>query len=176
MSFRQPQESRPEGEQSTTPPSQTYGSDTYASLVSLKAELQCDSIIGVKFVDSTPSNVTPIVKETRDYMKAKETRDGLQILFVPNVEALRTLLGQTSHPLADFDEALVDFSNPSDSHSKPSQVSNVSLMILIAMNFSVLLGLSVYNFWQFRIVTGLDTPSPTTQRAAKFGLPNKPSS
>lgn len=105
MSFRAPQENKPEGE---TAPSQTYGSDTYASIASLKTELQCDTIIGVRYVEGTPTVVTPIVRESKDYMKAKETRDGLQILFVPNFEALKTVLGGQTAPSTDFDEALID--------------------------------------------------------------------
>jgi hypothetical protein len=59
-------------------------------------------------VDGTPTNTTPVVKEAKDYMKTKETRDNLQVLFVPNIEALRTALGQQKDPSADFDEAFID--------------------------------------------------------------------
>ena len=169
MSFRSPQEAKAdEGE--TTTQSQTYGSDTYASLASLKAELSCDTILGVRYVDGTPTNVSPVVKEAKDYMRTKETRDNLQVLFVPNIEALRTALGQQDSPTADFDEAYIDQQNPQESFSKTSQVSNAPLMLLIVLNFALLIGISVYNFWQFRIVTGLDTPQPSAQKA-KFGLP-----
>lgn len=59
-------------------------------------------------MDGTPTNTTPVVKEAKDYMKTKETRDNLQVLFVPNIEALRTALGQQESPSADFDEAFID--------------------------------------------------------------------
>jgi hypothetical protein len=72
-------------------------------MISLKKELECDSLIGIKyFQDGTPSVVSPIIKDAKDFMKAKETRDALQVLFVPNFEALRTVLGDK--PLSnDFD-------------------------------------------------------------------------
>jgi hypothetical protein len=62
----------------------------------------------VRYVDATPTNATLIVKEAKDYMRTKETRDNLQVLFVPNIEALRTALGQQETPSADFDEAYID--------------------------------------------------------------------
>ena len=62
----------------------------------------------MRYVDGTPTNATPVVKEAKDYMRTKETRDNLQVLFVPNIEALRTALGQQESPSADFDEAYID--------------------------------------------------------------------
>jgi hypothetical protein len=62
----------------------------------------------VRYVDGIPTNATPVVKEAKDYMRTKETRDNLQVLFVPNIEALRTALGQQESLSADFDEAFID--------------------------------------------------------------------
>jgi len=59
----------------------------------------------------------------------------------------------------DFDEALLAYvKQEEESFSKSKNVKNNSLMVLIVVNFALLIGLSAYNFWQFRIVTGLDQP------------------
>lgn len=127
-------------------------------------------ILGVKHVTSTTlTNVTPDVKECRDFMKSKETRDALQVLFVPNDEALKSLLPHGVNLSPTFSEALIDLGKPSESFSKNSDFSNLKNMLVIILNFTILIGVSAYNFWQFRIITGLDQPKKSEQ-AAKFGL------
>ena len=50
-------------------------------------------------------------------MKAKETRDSLQVVFVQNLEAMSTIF-QNKNIKNDFDEALVDYVKEEESFSK----------------------------------------------------------
>lgn len=91
----------------------TYGTDIFNALTSLRSTVECDAMIGVRFTqESNLTNVTPIVKETREFMKSSETRDSLSVLFVNNVESLKTIAGNPSLKLENFAEALVDYKNP----------------------------------------------------------------
>ena len=62
----------------------------------------------MRYTEGTVSAVTPIVKDSKEFMKSRETRDTLQLLFLPNFEALKTVFGGQSVPKDDFDEALID--------------------------------------------------------------------
>ena len=56
----------------------------------------------------------------------------------------------------DYCEAIIDFKNPKESYTKEENVKNGRVMMLIMANFTCLLIVSMYNFWQFRILTQLD--------------------
>ena len=72
----------------------TYGTDIFAALTSIRSAVECDALIGVRYCQETNlTNVTPVVKESREFMKSQETRDSLSILFVNNEESLKTIIG-----------------------------------------------------------------------------------
>ena len=72
----------------------TYGTDIFAALTSIRSAVECDALIGVRYCqESNLTNVTPVVKESREFMKSQETRDSLSILFVNNEESLKTIIG-----------------------------------------------------------------------------------
>ena len=89
-------------------------------------------------------------------MKNQETRDSLSILFVNNEESLKTVIGQPTIQLENFAEAVIDYNNPSENYTKSQTVSNGSAFFYITLNFALIIGVSIYNLWQFRILTGLD--------------------
>lgn len=107
-------------------------------------------------------------------MKSQETRDSLSILFVNNEESLKTLIGQPALSLENFAETIVDYKNPQENYTKPENVSNNSTLIYIVLNFALIIGVSVYNLWQFRILSGLDKGDSNKKKGSDFSISLKP--
>ena len=101
------------------------------------------------------TSASQVVKEAKEFLKAKEIRDSMHVVFIPpGHEALKSVVNY-SIP-REFDEAYVDLSDPKNCYSKSSKVNNIKPLALIALNFILLVGVSAYNFWQFQIMAGLD--------------------
>ncbi|TNV82184.1 hypothetical protein FGO68_gene13014 [Halteria grandinella] len=143
----------------------TFGSDTYANLVSLRSELGVDAIVGVvNSQGSLLSPGSPEVKEAKDFMRAQEPRDSLTVVFVNGNDQLQQVLGPNITLSTDFAEALVDLKAPSNSSEKSQTPPNAKNMGLVALNFLLLMGVSIFNIWLTKVMV---TPKESTDQNQK---------
>ncbi len=146
----------------------TYGSDSFIALTSIRSAIECDAIIGVKYQEA--ANFNQIVRESKEFMRKQETRDGMSILLVNNQEALRSIIG-SEQPLElnNFAEIVVDFKDPAETFPKSEVVDNKRTLLSIVVNFLLIIGVSVFNLWQFRLLSGLDGEKKNEQSSNAKG-------
>lgn len=95
----------------------------------------------------------------------------MSILLVSNEEALKTLIASEKPlELKNFAETVVDFREPAENFTKSEEVNNKRTMISIILNFLLIIGVSVYNLWQFRMLSGLDKEIKNEKASSSSGF------
>ena len=117
----------------------------------MRQELGVDEILGMHTVEGEVkevSMVSPKVREAKEYLRNNEAREAINVIFMRKEDFKQSGLQRD-----DFDEAVVVGEKVS---YKGSKVINTNTILLIVLNFLCLAGISVYNYWQFIVITGLN--------------------